>query len=80
LKALKAIANTTRKTRKEIAEFIDRHSNVSLVADEVAELGKRGLIDTLQGRAPKGMPGGCFIKQAGLDYLTKLEKKQRGKR
>ena len=75
LNILKALRNlnakdaTSRKTREQIAKHIDKDNSVETVARPIAYLSKCEYVDTLKGRAPRGMPPGCFITSEGLKRL-----------
>lgn len=73
LRKLRAKSDKSRKTREQIAHGLDKHSNADLVSNEIPCLAKLGLVDSLRNRPVKGMPGGVFITEAGLDFLKAAE-------
>ena len=76
-KTLRAFCNDSRKTRAVIAKTIDPYWEEGAISDESGALGRMSFLDTLKNRPRKGMPGGCFITQAGLEYLDTLTPKKR---
>jgi hypothetical protein len=69
LRKLRARSNKTRKSREDIGRDIVEYGNAETVSKETAYLGRCGYVDTLKHRPSRGMPGGCFITQAGLERL-----------
>lgn len=66
---LKAISGTSRKSTDEIAsKILPSLSGESLKAS-VADLKKRGFIDTITGRT-----GGCWLTRTGADMAISIEK------
>lgn len=74
LRKLRAKSDSTRKTRERIGQCIDDYGNAETVSKEIAILARHGYVDTLKNRAPRGMPGGCFITEAGLERLKAEER------
>lgn len=79
LRELGAKSDSTRRTREQIGRCVEKHGNSDTVKKPVTFLAKCGYVDTLKNRPPAGMPGGCFITEAGLKRLTAEEEKQHAK-